>query len=103
MKTIQSVQYGYLSDKVSLEKRLARIEGQVRGITKMVEDERYCIDILTQLSAVQTALKAVGMQVLEGHAGSCVAEALQSGDKQAAAAKTKELLAAVERFTRARQ
>lgn len=103
MKTTQPTHYGYLDDKVALGKRLARIEGQVRGITKMVEDERYCIDILTQLSAVQTALKAVGMQVLESHAGSCVVAALRSGDEQAAAVKTKELLAAVERFTRSRQ
>jgi DNA-binding FrmR family transcriptional regulator len=94
--------HGYVDDKSALVKRLHRIEGQVRGIEKMVTDERYCIDILTQLSAVTTALEAVGLKILDDHVRHCVAGALQSGDEQEASIKTEELLAAVQRFTRAR-
>ena len=94
--------YGYLAGKDDLLKRLRRIEGQVRGIERMVADERYCIDILTQISAVTTALDAVGLKILGEHVESCVAGALASGDEDAAKAKSSELLAAVERFTRTR-
>jgi DNA-binding FrmR family transcriptional regulator len=94
--------YGYLAGKDDLLKRLRRIEGQVRGIERMVADERYCIDILTQISAVTTALDAVGLKILGEHVESCVAGALASGDEDAAKAKSNELLAAVERFTRTR-
>ena len=94
--------HGYLADKDALVKRLHRIEGQVRGIERMVEDERYCIDILTQLSAVTTALESVALKVLESHVEHCVAGALASGDRAAADEKSRELLAAVERFTRVR-
>jgi CsoR family transcriptional regulator, copper-sensing transcriptional repressor len=93
--------YGYLEDKDGLIGRLHRIEGQVRGIERMVSEERYCIDILTQISAATTALDAIALKLLEGHVGSCVATALASGD-EAAAEKSKELMAAVERFARAR-
>jgi DNA-binding FrmR family transcriptional regulator len=95
-------QYGYVADKESLVKRLHRIEGQVRGIERMVEDERYCIDILTQISATTTALESLAYQILEGHVDSCVTGALTSGDAAAAAEKSRELLAAVHRFSRAR-
>lgn len=94
--------HGYLSNKDKLLKRLARIEGQVRGIARMVEDERYCIDILTQLSATQTALRAVGFNVLDKHVQSCVTQALKTGDTKSAETKTNELLEAVERFTKTR-
>jgi CsoR family transcriptional regulator, copper-sensing transcriptional repressor len=94
--------YGYLEDKDALIGRLHRIEGQVRGIERMVSEERYCIDILTQISAAATALDAIALRLLEGHVGSCVATALTSGDQAEAAAKSKELMAAVERFARAR-
>ena len=94
--------YGYLEDKDALIGRLHRIEGQVRGIERMVSEERYCIDILTQISAATTALDAIALKLLEGHVGSCVATALASGDQAAAAEKTEELMAAVERFARAR-
>jgi DNA-binding FrmR family transcriptional regulator len=94
--------YGYLEDKDALIGRLHRIEGQVRGIERMVSDERYCIDILTQISAATTALDAIALKLLEGHVGSCVATALASGDQAAAAEKSRELMAAVERFARAR-
>ena len=94
--------HGYAADKEALVRRLHRIEGQVRGIERMVEEERYCIDILDQISAVSTALEKVGLRVLDGHVNHCVSDALRSGDPQAAEAKTEELLHAVERFARAR-
>lgn len=94
--------HGYAGEKDALVKRLHRIEGQVRGIERMLEDDRYCIDILTQLAAVTTALEAVGLKILDEHVRHCVAGALQSGDERAAAEKTEELLAAVQRFTKAR-
>jgi DNA-binding FrmR family transcriptional regulator len=94
--------HGYAPHKEQLQKRLARVEGQVRGIAKMVEDDRYCIDILTQLGAVTTALEAVGMKVLEEHVNHCVAGALASGDPDAAQEKSQELLAAVQRFAKTR-
>ena len=96
------VTHGYVDSKDALVKRLHRIEGQVRGIERMVEEERYCIDILDQISAVSTALEKVGLRVLDGHVNHCVSDALRSGDPQAAEAKTEELLHAVERFARAR-
>ena len=94
--------YGYSADRDALVKRLHRIEGQVRGIERMVEDERYCIDILTQISAVTTALESLAFQILDGHVNHCVAGALASGDPDVAAEKSQELLAAVHRFARAR-
>ena len=92
--------HGYTSDKDALTKRLHRIEGQVRGIERMVEDNRYCIDILTQIGAVSTALESLAFQILEGHVNHCVAGALASGDAELAAEKSRELLAAVQRFAR---
>ena len=94
--------YGYVQDKDALINRLHRIEGQVRGIERMVSAERYCIDILTQISAATTALDTLALKLLESHVNSCVANALASGDEEAAAAKSKELIDAVERFARAR-
>jgi CsoR family transcriptional regulator, copper-sensing transcriptional repressor len=94
--------HGYAPHKDALVKRLRRIEGQVRGIERMVEDDRYCVDILTQIAAVETALEAVASKVLEDHVTHCVAGALASGDEEAARAKTDELLAAVNRFARTR-
>ena len=94
--------HGYTKDKKALIKRLHRIEGQVRGVEKMVEDDRYCIDILTQLGAVDTALEAVGIKVLEDHVQHCVAGALASGDPKQANEKTAELLGAVQRFAKTR-
>ena len=94
--------HGYAKDKEALVKRLHRIEGQVRGIERMVEDDRYCIDILTQISAVNTALESLAFKILDGHVRHCVAGALQSGDEADAATKTEELLEAVQRFSRTR-
>jgi len=95
-------QPGYADNKAALVTRLHRIEGQVRGIEKMVDDDRYCIDILTQISAATTALESLAVQILDDHVRHCVADALASGDKEAAAAKTEELLEAVQRFARAK-
>lgn len=92
--------HGYTKDKAALTKRLHRIEGQVRGIEKMVEDDRYCIDILTQIAAVNTALESLAFKILDEHVRHCVAGALTSGDEDDAATKTEELLAAVRRFAR---
>jgi CsoR family transcriptional regulator, copper-sensing transcriptional repressor len=92
--------YGYASDKHALIKRLHRIEGQVRGVEKMVEEDRYCIDILTQIAAVNTALEAVAFKILDEHVRHCVAGALASGDEIDAQTKTEELLQAVHRFAR---
>ena len=94
--------YGYTAGKDALIKRLHRIEGQVRGIEKMVEDDRYCIDILTQVSAVNTALESLAVKILDDHVRHCVAGALASGDAADAMEKTEELLAAVQRFARTR-
>ena len=91
---------GYSTDKALLVKRLHRIEGQVRGIEKMVDEDRYCIDILTQIAAVKTALEQVGAKLLEGHVNHCVRDAIASGDEGDAAAKTAELLDAVQRFVK---
>jgi DNA-binding FrmR family transcriptional regulator len=92
----------YLAEKDALVKRLHRIEGQVLGIERMVEQDRYCIDVLTQIAAVNTALKSLALKILDGHVSHCVAGALMSGDETIAAEKSRELLAAVERFTRTR-
>ena len=94
--------YGYSADKEALVKRLHRIEGQVRGIEKMVNEDRYCIDILTQISAVTTALESVAFKILDDHVNHCVAGALASGDSDTAAEKSRELLEAVHRFARSR-
>jgi DNA-binding FrmR family transcriptional regulator len=94
--------HGYAKDKEALTKRLHRIEGQVRGVERMIEEDRYCIDILTQIAAVRTALEQVGAKLLEDHVTHCVAEALASGDPMVAGDKSRELLAAVERFSRTR-
>ena len=93
-------EHGY--DKDALIKRLRRIEGQVRGLEKMVEDDRYCIDVLTQVSAVSKALESLAYEVLDDHVRHCVARAIESGDKREAAAKSQELLDAVQRFARTR-
>ena len=98
--TDTAVQYGYHADRETLTKRLHRIEGQIRGIEKMVGDDRYCIDILTQIGAVSTALDSLAFQILDGHVKHCVAGAMASGDEAAAKEKADELLAAVHRFAK---
>jgi DNA-binding FrmR family transcriptional regulator len=87
---------GYSASKEQLQKRLARIEGQVRGISRMVDDDRYCIDILTQIAAIQAALDKVALGLLDGHARTCVIAA--EPDQQDA--RTEEMMSAVGRLLR---
>ena len=91
-----SVTRGYTASRDQLLKRLARIEGQVGGLARMVADDRYCIDVLTQISAVQAALDKVALGLLDDHAQHCVLGA-EAGDR---AAKTDELMASVGRLVR---
>jgi DNA-binding FrmR family transcriptional regulator len=88
---------GYSATKDQLLKRLRRVEGQVRGIEGMVDDDRYCIDVLTQISAVQAALDKVALGLLDQHANHCVMHASDADEKQD---KTDELMAAVGRLMR---
>ena len=78
--------------------RLSRIEGQVRGIARMIEEERYCIDILTQLRAIKSALNKVETEVLKDHADHCVAEAIKSGSAKDQKEKFGELVELFERY-----
>ena len=84
-------------NKAALLKRLNRIEGQTRGVAKMVEEDRYCVDVLTQISAIQSALDALALQLLESHTKGCVRSAIKSGKGDAA---IDELLSVVKRFGR---
>ncbi|MCI4063940.1 metal-sensitive transcriptional regulator [Micromonospora sp. R77] len=86
---------GYTASKDQLLARLRRIEGQVRGIEKMVEDDRYCIDVLTQISAIQAALDKVGLGLLDGHARHCMHEGAVEGRADEMAS---EMMAAVGRL-----
>lgn len=87
---------GYAKDTGELLRRLARIEGQVRGISRMVEDERYCIDVLTQISAVHRAVDGVALQLLDDHVRHCVAESTGAERDE----RTEELMAAVGRLVK---
>jgi len=100
MTEIETQPHGYADDKKALIRRLHRIEGQVRGIERMVEQDRYCIDVLTQIAAVNTALESLAFKILDDHVNHCVARALASGDPAEAETKSKELLEAVHRFAR---
>ncbi|HMM92587.1 metal-sensitive transcriptional regulator [Bradyrhizobium sp.] len=86
--------------KASCQKRLSRIEGQVRGLSRMVEDDRYCIDIVTQISAVRAALRRVEEEVLRDHVAHCVEHAITSGDKTDQREKIAELMAVIGRSDR---
>ena len=90
-------QYGYTSNKEAHLKRLRRIEGQVRGIARMVDEDKYCIDILTQVSAVQSALDSVAVNLLKDHMNHCVVTAARESD-EAAQAKVDEAAAAIARL-----
>lgn len=87
---------GYTATKDQLRNRLARVEGQVRGVAKMVEEDRYCIDVLTQIAAIQAALDKVALGLLDGHARTCVIGAEANIQDE----RTGELLAAVGRLMR---
>ncbi|MDD7587155.1 MAG: metal-sensitive transcriptional regulator [Corynebacterium glucuronolyticum] len=91
--------YGYIQDKDRYLARLKRIEGQVRGIQRMIDEDKYCIDILTQVSAVNSALKGVGLQLLDDHMRHCVKNAVIQGDEEANE-KFKEVSDAIARFAR---
>ncbi len=91
--------HGYTQNKDDYLKRLRRIEGQVRGLARMVEEDKYCIDILTQVSATTRALQSVALGLLEEHMGGCVVDAARAGDAEAAA-KVKEAADAITRLVR---
>lgn len=92
--------HGYAENKDAVLKRLRRIEGQVRGLQRMVEEDSYCIDVLTQVSAVNRALQAVALELLDDHLSHCVAEALSEGGADARD-KVAEASAAIARLVRA--
>jgi DNA-binding FrmR family transcriptional regulator len=91
--------HGYIQRKDDYLKRLRRIEGQARGLQRMVEEEKYCIDILTQVSAMTKALQAVSLGLLEEHLGHCVVDAARAGDEQAAE-KVREATEAIARLVK---
>lgn len=86
------------SDTTSILNRLKRIEGQVRGIARMVEEERYCIDVMNQMQAVKAALAKVEEEILKGHAASCVESAIKSGDAENQRRKFNELVTLFGRY-----
>jgi DNA-binding FrmR family transcriptional regulator len=90
---------GYTQDKDAYLKRLRRIEGQVRGLQRMVDEDVYCVDVLTQVSAVSRALQAVALGLLEDHLGHCVTEAVERGGPEAEE-KVREAAAAISRLVR---
>lgn len=92
---------GYVEDKAAIKRRLARIEGQVGGLSRMVDEEAYCIDVLTQIAAVTKALEGVSLKLLTDHTNHCVRDAVERGGDEANE-KVDELLTAVERFARTR-
>ena len=91
--------HGYIAKKDDHLKRLRRIEGQVRGLQRMLEEDKYCIDILTQVSAATKALQAVALGLLEDHLGHCVSEAIEQGGPEAEE-KIKEAAAAISRLVK---
>jgi CsoR family transcriptional regulator, copper-sensing transcriptional repressor len=94
-----SSHHGYISSKDDYLRRLRRIEGQARGLQKMVEEEKYCIDILTQVSAMTSALQSVALGLLDDHLNHCVREAASAGGAEADA-KLQEASAAIARLVR---
>jgi len=87
--------YGYVMNKKALQDRLKRIEGQVRGLQRMVDEDQYCIDVLTQVNSVTAALRGVGMGLLDDHVRHCVRESIEQGQGDE---KVEELMSAVARF-----
>lgn len=92
--TIDPISRGYTADKDALQKRLRRIEGQVRGVQGMVDEDRYCIDVVTQITAIQAALDKVALGLLEDHAHHCVV----GGEPEVQAERTEELMGVVRRL-----
>jgi CsoR family transcriptional regulator, copper-sensing transcriptional repressor len=91
--------YGYVAHKESYAKRLRRIEGQIRGIAKMIDEDKYCIDILTQISAASSALRSVALNLLDDHLDNCVSQAIAQGGDEAKV-KLAEASAAIARLVR---
>ena len=98
--TADPTTHGYVQHKADLLKRLRRIEGQARGLQRMVDEEQYCIDILTQVSAMTSALRAVSIALVEDHLHHCVVDAARAGDDAQAQAKVDEAVAAINRLVR---
>ncbi|MGK2880513.1 MAG: metal-sensitive transcriptional regulator [Mycobacterium sp.] len=94
-----SAAHGYSLNKENYAKRLRRIEGQVRGVAKMIDEDKYCIDVLTQISAVTSALQSVALGLLDEHLGHCVSHAVSQGGQEAEA-KLAEASAAIARLVR---
>ena len=90
---------GYGDDKQAIQKRLRRIEGQVRGLQRMIDEDRYCIDVLEQVSAATRALQSVALELIDDHMAHCVADAVRSGGDEAGA-KLGEASAAIARLVR---
>jgi DNA-binding FrmR family transcriptional regulator len=91
---------GYHDEKAAIQARLRRIEGQVRGLQRMVDDESYCIDVLTQVSAVTRALQSVAVQMMDEHLRHCVANAVQSDDAEEADRILGEAMKTIERLVK---
>ncbi len=96
---MNSAPHGYSADKDNYAKRLRRIEGQVRGIAKMIDEDKYCIDVLTQISAVNSALQSVALGLLDEHLSHCVSHAVEAGGEEADK-KLAEASAAIARLVR---
>ena len=94
-----AAEHGYSANKDNYAKRLRRIEGQVRGVAKMIEDDKYCIDVLTQISAVNSALQSVALGLLDEHLGHCVSHAVAEGGEEAGR-KLAEASAAIARLVK---
>lgn len=86
--------------KASVQKRLSRIEGQVRGLSRMIEEDRYCIDVVTQIAALRAALRRAEEEILRDHVAHCVEHAIASGNRADQRAKIAELMAVIERSDR---
>lgn len=91
--------HGYSPNKDGYARRLRRIEGQVRGVAKMIDDDKYCIDVLTQISAINSALQSVALGLLDEHLGHCVSHAVEQGGEEAER-KLAEASAAIARLVR---
>jgi len=87
--------YGYAMKKKELQDRLRRIEGQIRGLQRMVDEDQYCVDVITQLNSATAALRAVGLGLLDEHVRHCVRESIEKGEGDE---KVEELMSAVARF-----
>lgn len=100
----EHVGHGYTANKEALLKRLSRIEGQVRGVSRMVDEDKYCIDILTQISAINAALHKVSLGLVEEHVSHCVvnaaAQSIQTGDQSYVDEKVSEITTAIGRLLR---